>query len=90
MLQTTLLGRGSVAAEYGKQRRTAKFGKQEFVLHFVQRYDSEAPIWAATEFMTMGCLVSPLDLMVPKDQRRIDLAWRTASCSSGCRLLVPY
>ena len=71
MLQTTLLGRGSVAAEYGKQRRTAKFGTQEFVLNFVEGYDSEVPIWVATELMTMGCLVSLLDLMAPTDQRRI-------------------
>lgn len=81
MLQTALFGSGSVAAEYGKQR---------FVLHFVEGYDSEVPIWEVTKFMTMGCLVSLLDLMALKDQRRIDLAWRTASCSSGCRQLVPY
>ena len=55
--------------EYGKQQRKAEFGKQEFVLHFVERYDSEVPIWVATEFMTMGCLVSLLDLMALKDQR---------------------
>ena len=54
LLKIVILGQGSVATEYGKQ---------EFVLHFVERYDSEAPIWAATEFMTMGCMVSLLDLM---------------------------
>ncbi|WP_083879477.1 Abi family protein [Schaalia cardiffensis] len=38
-------------------------------MHFVEGYDSEVPIWVATEFMTMGCLVSLLDLMALKDQR---------------------
>lgn len=57
--------------EYDDQQAKAERGKHEFVLHFVERYNGEVPIWAATEFMTMGCLVSLLGLMERKDQRTI-------------------
>lgn len=57
--------------EYDAQQIKAEKGKQEFVLHFVQKYEGEVPIWAAVEFMTMGCLISLLDLLQSSDQRRV-------------------
>ncbi|WP_278786928.1 Abi family protein [Actinomyces urogenitalis] len=57
--------------QYDQQQAKARNGKQEFVLHFEKKYDGNVPIWAAVEFMTMGCLIALLDLLVPRDQRQI-------------------
>lgn len=51
--------------QYDQQQAKARNGKQEFVLHFEKKYDGNVPIWAAVEFMTMGCLIALLDFLVP-------------------------
>lgn len=48
--------------QYDQLQQKALKGKQEFVLHFADKYDGTVPIWAAVEFMTMGSLVCLLDL----------------------------
>lgn len=57
--------------EYDNHQRNARKGKQDFVLHFIDHYEKEVPIWGAVEFMPFGCLVSLLELLEAKDQRRI-------------------
>lgn len=58
-------------SEYDRHQEAALKGKQEFVLHFEKHYGAEVPVWAAVEFMPLGCLVSLLDLLDPRDQRTI-------------------
>lgn len=56
-------------AEYDQLQ--TKAGKDVYVQHFVTKYDGMVPVWAACEFMTMGCLVALFQLMTPKDRRRV-------------------
>lgn len=51
--------------QYDQKQAKARNGKQELVLRFEKKYDGSVPIWAAVEFMTMGCLIALLDLLVP-------------------------
>ncbi len=44
---------------------------EDYVKHFLVNYDGALPIWAATEFMTMGCLVYLLKLLSPTDAKRV-------------------
>lgn len=55
--------------EYDKLLRKA--ANEDYVKHFANRYEGEIPIWAACEFMTMGCLVSLYQLMTKADRKRI-------------------
>jgi abortive infection bacteriophage resistance protein len=55
--------------EYDKLQTNAK--EEEYVRHFLTKYDGQVPIWAATEFMTMGCLISLYSKMLPRDAGRI-------------------
>lgn len=55
--------------EYDSLQGKAKH--EEYVKHFLMRYDGAIPIWAAGEFMTMGCLIALFKLMIPRDARRI-------------------
>lgn len=57
--------------QYDQLQQKAFKGKQEFVRHFADKYDGIVPIWAAVEFMTMGSLVSLLDLLDVRDQRQV-------------------
>lgn len=57
--------------EYDAHQENARKRRQEFVLHFIDHYNKEVPVWAAVEFMPFGCLVSLLELLEPKDQNRI-------------------
>ena len=56
-------------SEYDSLQRKA--GREDYVVHFVTKYDGDVPVWAATEFMTMGCLIGLYRMMQPKDARRI-------------------
>lgn len=56
-------------SEYDSLQRKA--GREDYVAHFATKYDGDVPVWAATEFMTMGCLIGLYRMMQPKDQRRI-------------------
>lgn len=49
----------------------AKAHREDYMRHFRQKYDGDVPIWAATEFMTMGCLIALFRLMDHGDRRRI-------------------
>lgn len=40
---------------------------EDFVRHFLLKYDGDIPIWAATEFMTFGCLTALYDLLSSRD-----------------------
>jgi len=40
---------------------------EDYVKHFILKYDSKIPIWVATEFMTFGNLVALYDLLTDKD-----------------------
>jgi abortive infection bacteriophage resistance protein len=40
---------------------------EEFVRHFVRKYDGLLPIWAATEVMTFGCLTGLYNLLGSRD-----------------------
>ena len=48
-----------------------KARSEEYVKHFRKKYDGQMPIWAACEFMTMGCLIALYRLMQPSDAKRI-------------------
>lgn len=60
---------GSWSEEYSLLQRKAS--SEEYVKHFVDCYDGEVPVWAACEFMTMGCLLGLYSLMTKTDRRRI-------------------
>lgn len=50
----------------------AKKARQEdYVLHFMLKYDAEFPIWVATEFMDFGSLTRLYSLLVPEDRKNI-------------------
>lgn len=49
----------------------AKAGREDYVAHFNAKYGGEVPLWAATEFMTMGNLVGLFKLIKPEDSRRL-------------------
>lgn len=55
--------------EYDSLQRKAK--EEDYVKHFLLKYDGKVPIWAAAEFMTMGCLIQLYKLMSSVDSRRI-------------------
>ena len=55
--------------EYDSLQRKA--ANEDYVKHFIEHYDGEIPIWAACEFMTMGCLLSLYHLMTRSDRKRI-------------------
>ena len=57
--------------EYDTHQGKAQKSRQEFVLHFIEHYNSEVPVWAAVEFMPLGCLITLFDLLDRNDQRRI-------------------
>lgn len=40
---------------------------EDFVRHFLVKYEGHIPIWAATEFMTFGCLTSLYSLLSSRD-----------------------
>lgn len=48
-----------------------KSGREDYVSHFITKYDGTVPVWAAVEFMTMGCLIRLYRMMLPKDASRI-------------------
>lgn len=52
-------------------RLQSKAMSEEYVQHFVLNYGGEVPVWAATEFMTMGSLIALFRLMKDKDANRI-------------------
>lgn len=56
-------------AEYDTLQSKAR--NEEYVKHFTHKYDGQVPIWAACEFMTMGCLISLFGLMNSVDRRRV-------------------
>ncbi|MDR3069949.1 MAG: Abi family protein [Propionibacteriaceae bacterium] len=49
----------------------SKAATEEFVKHFLIKYDGDIPIWAAVQFMTMGCLVALYRMLKPNDARRV-------------------
>lgn len=55
--------------EYDSLQTKAKH--EEYVRHFLQKYDGNVPVWAAGEFMTMGCLIALYRLMSARDAGRI-------------------
>lgn len=55
--------------EYDALQRKAN--REDYVAHFATKYEGKVPVWAATEFMTMGCLIGLFRMMQPKDARRI-------------------
>lgn len=44
---------------------------EDFIQHYVQKYDSRLPIWVATEIMEFGQLVRLLGFMTDGDQSRV-------------------
>lgn len=52
-------------ARYEKLRSESK--TEDFVKHFLLKYDGDVPIWAATEFMTFGCLTALYGLLSSRD-----------------------
>jgi len=44
---------------------------EEYVTHFLVKYDGQLPVWAATEVMTFGCLTALFALMPPKPASKI-------------------
>lgn len=55
--------------EYDSLQSKAK--GEAYVKHFIVTYEGQVPIWAACEFMTMGCLIALYRLMLPRDANRI-------------------
>lgn len=55
--------------EYDSLQSKAK--GEEYVRHFIVKYDGQVPIWASVEFMTMGCLIGLYRLLTPRDAGRI-------------------
>lgn len=51
------------------QARAAK--SEDFIKHYVQKYDGRLPVWVATEIMEFGQLVRLLGFMTDSDQSRI-------------------
>lgn len=60
---------GTWRREYDSLQRKA--AREDYVIHFTTKYDGEVAVWAATEFMTMGCLIGLYRMMLPKDARRV-------------------
>lgn len=48
-----------------------------FVKHHLNKYGGHFPIWAATELMTFGNIVSLFDIMKPDDQKEISSLYET-------------
>jgi abortive infection bacteriophage resistance protein len=44
---------------------------EDYVKHFIVNYDSQVPIWVATEFMTFGCLTALYNLLSDRDAKAI-------------------
>jgi len=44
---------------------------EDFVKHFILKYDGYIPIWVATEFMTFGCLTALYNLLGSRDAAAI-------------------
>ena len=55
--------------EYDKLQANSR--NEEYVKHFLVKYNGHVPIWAAGEFMTMGCLIGLYRLMTSTDAGRI-------------------
>ncbi len=68
-------------SEYDSLQRKAD--REDYVVHFATKYDGDVPVWAATEFMTMGCLIGLYRMMQPKDARLRRLAGRLRSFGSS-------
>lgn len=51
------------------QQRAA--GSEDFIKHYVEKYDSRLPIWVATEIMEFGQLVRLLGFMTDGDQSQV-------------------
>ncbi|WP_157720030.1 Abi family protein [Microlunatus sagamiharensis] len=49
---------------------------EDYVKHFLTAYEGEIPVWTATEFMTMGCLVYLVKLLSATDARRVSEKFR--------------
>lgn len=56
---------GAWLARYDRQQGEAK--NEDFVKHFILKYDGKMPIWAATEFMSFGTLTKLYELLCDKD-----------------------
>lgn len=54
------------------QQRAAK--SEDFIKHYVQKYDSRLPTWVATEIMEFGQLVRLFGFMTDGDQSRVSAA----------------
>ena len=55
--------------EYERQRKEAR--SEDYVKHFTLNYDGDVPVWAATEFLSMGSLVRLYGLMQSSDRKWI-------------------
>lgn len=55
--------------KYEEQRRQAN--QEEYVKHFLVKYEGQVPIWAATEFLTMGSLIRLYTLLHLNDRRSV-------------------
>lgn len=60
---------GSWLRRYEQLQGEAK--TEDYVKHFILNYESQIPIWAATEFMTFGCLTALYDLLNDRDAKAI-------------------
>ncbi|SES01300.1 Abi-like protein [Propionibacterium cyclohexanicum] len=48
--------------EYDKLQAKAK--GEDYVRHFCLKYNSQVPVWAAGEFMTIGCAIALYRMML--------------------------
>lgn len=55
--------------EYERQRKAAR--NEDYVQHFSLNYGGDVPVWAATEFLSMGSLIRLYGLMQSRDRKRI-------------------
>lgn len=65
-------GLGGAQTRYGDwlaryEKLLSESRNEDFVKHFLLKYDGDVPIWAATEFMTFGCLTALYDLLSSRD-----------------------
>ncbi len=60
---------GAWLSRYDAQQSEAK--NEDFVKHFIVKYDGKMPIWAATEFMTFGTLTRLYGLLCDKEANQI-------------------
>lgn len=79
-LDTTRCQKPSRAAEGGSaydawfrqfQRQSGDAKNEEYVKHFLMKYNGKMPIWVATEVMTFGCLTSLYALLSKRDADKI-------------------